>query len=58
MNKALEYLGVAVVSVGAFMLLVYWIGNSHISSIIKDCNTMGQSRQGATTIVCTVKEGA
>ena len=57
MNKVLEYLGVAVVSIGAFMLLVYWIGGSIMDSHIKDCKTMGQFRHGGAVIVCSVKDG-
>lgn len=54
MNKTVEYLAVAVVSIFLFMLLASLLHNATTSSIIKDCNASGYSRIGYDLLKCEV----
>lgn len=51
-----EFIIGAVVGIALFVLGAGTLGNAHNESVFKDCSTMGQSRMGKHTIICTPKD--
>lgn len=54
MNKVWEYLIVSVVAIAAFVAMVGIFASTAQDIIVKDCERMGQSRQGKVLLKCEV----
>lgn len=54
MNKIFEYALLLLVAVILLWFYPMWILSAYQSGLRKDCNAMGQSRQGDFTVKCEV----